>query len=240
MAFDIAIIHWRSIAEFAAALKTIKRPAWCYGITNHNTYIPNEDQWRGMASMLSMQATYVAKGWPSGPNLYLCAKAPNPSDQGVWQMTPITRPGTHAGACNNSHLGIENVGDFDRAPPSADQYTLLIAINLLIMQAWGLPPDVINVHNECMTGRTCPGKFLTGTQIRADLNSKPPKPPKPPATTRYRAITCAPVFQDRRPDAPLVLTVTAGTVELIDDVTAGWVHLSSGAGFSPLSCWEKV
>ena len=61
-----------------------------------------------------------------------------------------------------------------------------------------------------------------------------------PATHVYRAITCAPVFQDRRPDAPLALTIAAGVEELVDDVTNGWVHLSSGAGFSPLSCWKRV
>lgn len=56
----------------------------------------------------------------------------------------------------------------------------------------------------------------------------------------YRAITCAPVFQDRRPDAPLALTVSAGTVEPMNDLTNGWLHFESEAGFSPLSCWEQV
>lgn len=61
-----------------------------------------------------------------------------------------------------------------------------------------------------------------------------------PSPRPYRAVTCAPVFQDRRPDAPLALAITAGTIERIDDVTAGWAHLHSGAGFSPLSCWEPL
>ncbi len=56
----------------------------------------------------------------------------------------------------------------------------------------------------------------------------------------YRAKTCAPVFEDRRPDAPLALTVSAGQVEVMDDLTGGWLHLENEAGFSPVSCWEIV
>lgn len=238
MSFDATIIHWRTIAEFAAALKTIKRPAWCAALTHHNTYVPDDLTWRGMASMLSMRDFYRdTRGWPSGPHLYLCAQAPNPADTGIWQMTPITHVGTHAGACNRDHLGIENVGNFEDRAPSPDQYALLIQITRLILQQWGLPPEKVNVHNECMTGRTCPGKHLTGAQIRADLLVPIPRPP-PHAT--YRAVTCAPILQDRRPDAPLAGSVTAGTVEAIDDVTSGWIHLQSGLGFSPISCWELL
>lgn len=57
---------------------------------------------------------------------------------------------------------------------------------------------------------------------------------------RYRAITCAPIFQDRRPDAPLAGSASAGTIEAIDDLTSGWLHLQSGLGFSPIGCWERA
>lgn len=176
--FDAQIIHWKTIGEFAEYLKLIPRPSWCAGITHHNTYQPDERDWAGLASMNAMLKYYRdTKKWPSGPNLYLCANAPNPADTGIWQMTPIIRPGTHAGACNADHLGIESVGDFDKAPPSLDQYTLLISITVLIMHQWGLPPASVNVHRECMVGRTCPGKYLSGPQIRADLGL--PAPPDP-------------------------------------------------------------
>lgn len=175
-AFDAQIIHWPTISAFAAYLQGVPRPSWVTGLTNHNTYIPNEFQWRGMASMDSMMQTYIKKGWSAGPHLYLCASAPNPADTGIWQMTPLSHIGVHAGACNAHHLGIENVGDFDARPPTADQYTLLITVNLLILKQWGLPPTSVNVHNECMTGRTCPGKHLTGAQIRATLQAPAPRP----------------------------------------------------------------
>lgn len=180
MTFDAHIFHWPTLSAFDAYLQTVPRPAWCHGLTNHNTFIPNEDQWRGQRSVESCMQTYINKGWPSGPHLFLAAAAPNPADTGIFQLTPIAHPGTHAGACNADHLGIENVGDFNRAPPSADQYTLLLTVNRLLLAHWMLTPSMVNVHNECMAGRTCPGKYLTGAQIRADLSTAwPPAPVDP-------------------------------------------------------------
>jgi hypothetical protein len=237
-AFDAKIVHWHSITEFAAHLATVPRPSWCAGITHHNTYQPDDLSWRGMASMLSMRDYYRdTKQWPSGPNLFLAAKSPNPADRGIWQMTPITRPGTHAGACNAHHLGIENVGNFDKAPPTPDQYTLLIAVTLLILHQWGLPPTAVNVHNECMQGRTCPGKYLTGTQIRASLNSPPP----PPLTKRYR-VKRRFVTQRKEDNGPPHVRELVPGEELVVDkwYTNGRVHFATGEGFGDLADLEPI
>lgn len=237
--FDIDVRHWPTLSAFTAYLQTVPRPAWCTGLTNHNTYIPNEKQWRGAISMSSMRDTYIAKGWSSGPNLYLCAEAPNPIDTGIWQMTPITRPGTHAGACNAHHLGIENVGDFDAAPPSADQLTLLLAVNRIILATWGLPPESVNVHNECMAGRTCPGKYLTGAMIRKALKEGWNAQPQP-LTKRYR-VKRTMISQRQEGGAPY-----AGELAPGDEVTAdkwytnGMIHLQDGRGFVLLSDLEPV
>lgn len=184
MPFDIQIIHWPTISAFTAYLQGVPRPSWCKGITNHNTYIPNETQWHGRASVESCMHTYIAKGWSAGPHLFLAAEAPNAADTGIWQMTPLAHPGVHAGACNSDHLGIENVGDFDAHSPSPAQYTLLLAVNRALLERWGMPPASVKVHNECMAGRTCPGKYLTGTQIRASLSA--PWPAQPPVDTFAR------------------------------------------------------
>lgn len=181
MSFDATIRHWRTIAEFAAYLQTVPRPGYVRRLCNHNTFIPNEKTWRGMASMFSMRDYYRdTKKWSSGPHLYLAATAPNAADTGIYQMTPLAHPGTHAGDCNEDALGLEWVGDFDAARPSAAQYGLGITINLLIMHAWGLPPSSVVVHNECMPGRTCPGKYLTGVQIRDTLMQPAPRPAPDP------------------------------------------------------------
>lgn len=94
--FDADFKHWPTVEAFVAYLATIKRPAWCHGITNHNTYIPNESQWHGIKSLDSMRSTYIGKGWSAGPYLYLAAEAPNLADTGIFQMTPLT------GRCGSS------------------------------------------------------------------------------------------------------------------------------------------
>lgn len=132
--------------------------------------------------------TYIAKGWSAGPHLFLAAEAPNPADTGIWQLTPLSHLGVHAGACNVDHLGIENVGDFDAHPPSPAQLTLLLAVNRALLARWMLTPANVNVHNECMTGRTCPGKYLTGTQIRAALSGSWPVTTPPDPFARWGAI----------------------------------------------------
>jgi hypothetical protein len=179
--FDADFQHWPTLAAFTAYLQGVPRPAWCTGITNHNTYIPNELQWRGLASMQSMRATYIAKGWSAGPHLYLCAEAPNPADTGIWQMTPsemsactpaLATPTTWASRTSATSMPVR------RLQPNIH---LLLAVNRAILAWWGIPPEKVNVHNECMAGRTCPGKYLTGTQIRASLNSAwSPAPPTDP------------------------------------------------------------
>lgn len=231
MAFDAAIRHWPTLEAFAAYLRTVPRPSWCKGLTNHNSYIPNELQWRGIASVEGCQLTYVGKGWSAGPHLFLAAEAPKAADRGIFQLTSIQHRGTHAGDCNDDHLGIENVGDFDARPPSPAQYQLLLAVNHLILQTWMLPPESVNVHNECMSGRTCPGRYLTGAQIRADL-AKPAPPAK--QLQAYRAIGL-PIYQRQDGAGPLAGHLQPDEPVLVDMVYAnGMGHLLDGRGFVDL------
>ncbi len=224
MAFDMQLIHWPTVAAFAAYLQPIARPTWCIGMTNHNTYIPNETQWRGATSMASMRAAYVGKGWTSGPHLFLAAECPNPADAGIWQMTPVIHQGTHAGQCNSDHLGIENVGDFNARPPSAAQYDLLLAVNRVILDHWRLRVENVNVHRECMPGRTCPGQYLTGEQIRTDLAA-------PALPAAYRVLG-TPVWQRQDCTGQVAMYLGVGVVEQVDKhYPEGTAHLSSGAGF---------
>jgi hypothetical protein len=62
----------------------------------------------------------------------------------------------------------------------------------------------------------------------------------PAPIVRYRARGGTPIFQDRRPDAPLAGWLEAGAEEEVDDLTGGWLHLRSGWGFAPLSCMERL
>ena len=237
MAFDADIKFWPNISAFAAHLQGVPRPSWCSGITHHNTYKPNDLTWLGRASMVSMMEYYRdAKGWSSGPHLYLAADAPHAADQGIWQLTPMTHPGTHAGPCNKDHLGIENVGDFQDRPPTADQYTLLITVTLLILRHWGMPPEAVNVHRDCMPGRTCPGKFLTSAQIRADL-MKPP----PPLTKRYRVKHRYLTQRKEDNGPPFVRELVSGEEVVVNAWYANnRVHFADGSGFADLSDLEAI
>jgi N-acetylmuramoyl-L-alanine amidase-like protein len=237
--FAAQIIHWPTLAAFVAHLATVPRPSWCKGITNHNTYIPNEATWYGIPSVKSCMKTYIGKGWDAGPHLFVAAVAPNPAHLGIFQLTPLTHQGIHAGACNTDHLGIEHVGDFDARAPTYAQYQLLLDVNRAILKAWGLPASAVNVHNECMPGRTCPGRHLTGAQIRADLVL-----PKPLPVRRYRVKVPSYWLEDRRADAPIAnqghALLQAGDVIAIDDVTSGWCHAANGIGFTPIAALEAL
>lgn len=156
MSFNSDIRQFTTPAAFAAYLTTLPKPAWRpKGSTYHNTYRPTEAQWRGKASMLSMQAGYKAKGWTAGPHVFLALGSPNPAHNGIWQMTMPTEPGVHGVTCNSTHFGIEVVGDFQDKPPSAAQQQLLLDVVAALHRWAGIGP-VLNAHRDCVV-RTCPG-----------------------------------------------------------------------------------
>ena len=230
--FDSNIQRWATLDAFLAFLRTVPRPAWCIGLTIHNTYIPNEQQWRGLASMRSMQQGYIAKGWSAGPHLFLAADCTTVSDAGIWQMTPLDRVGVHAGPCNSARLGIENVADWNARPPTVSQKALLYGVIKGFIRAWQIETSEIRVHNECMPGRTCPGKFMTGEQLRHEISQVQPK--------RCRVAGLL-VYQQQNLQGPIALELPSGT--LVDiDVTYpnGAGHLKDGSGFVDMKRLERL
>ena len=77
-----------------------------------------------------------------------------------------------------------------------------------------------------MTGRTCPGKFLSGPQIRADLSAPRPRPL--PTAKPYR-VHQIPVYQRSDHTGPLWGYLAAGESIAIDDMQN--LHLADGRGF---------
>lgn len=146
-------LHFPTVDLFAAWLATRPRPRWSpIGSTYHNTYRPTRDQWRGRASMASMADGYAAKGWSTGPHLFL---ATGTTHDGIFVMCPPEQPAIHGVACNATHFGIENVGDYHATPMDEPQLGLLVA-TLAVLHRWaGLGP-VVNAHRDCVA-RTCPG-----------------------------------------------------------------------------------
>lgn len=159
MAFNSVNRQFPALDQFAAYLATLPSPDWPganpVGSTYHNSYIPNITQWRGLASMRSMQATYEAKGWTAGPHLFLARGAPNAAHDGVFVMTPPTSPGVHSPSCNGARFGVELVGDFQNNAPTVAQQQLLID-TLVLLHRWARLGPNLNAHRDC-DPRTCPG-----------------------------------------------------------------------------------
>lgn len=145
--------------------------------------------------------------------------------------------GTAVSGFTNAHsIGIEAHVSVGEVWTTA-QHDALTWLVRWLMGLYGISPAMIETHRAIALphGRKSDPEGWPNPDFyawRAGLAQ--------PSHRAYRAVTCAPVFQDRRPDAPLALSVSAGQVEQIDDVTNGWLHLLSGAGFSPISCWEAL
>lgn len=226
MTFDAQIIHWPDVPAFTAYLATIPRPDWCDGATAHNTYRPNESQWRGLASMRGMCGLYEARGWSAGPHLFLAAECERPIDSGIWQMTPLDHTGIHAGACNKTRLGIESVADWQARPPTPMQYRMLLDVMEAICRAWQFAASAINVHKECMPERTCPGRYLPPAQLRADLEAR-----LVPRPVVYR-VAGLPVYERQDLTGPIAGYLDSGAHVAIDMLyDDGAAHLDSGLGF---------
>lgn len=230
MSFDSTILRFANAAEYAAYLSAFPLPQWPagrpVGSTIHNTYKPAEIDWRGNASMLAMRGEYMRKGWDSGPHVYVAVGSPQAAWDGVWQMTPPIRPGTHAGACNSGRFGIEVVGDFQSRHWSPAQRALLLD-TLTALHRWaGCGPDIVG-HRDCMSGRTCPGQCAYDDlpQLRADLTGRL-------HSLQTLTVRGAAVYQDRACVGPVALYLAPGEQVVIDvDYGDGVVHLANGAGF---------
>lgn len=156
VAFHNLNLRFPDLPSFAAWLRSHPALTWKpAGSTYHNTYRPDEAQWRGHVSMRSMQETYEAKGWDRGPHLYLAAGTA-PGTEGIFVMTPPSLPGIHAGACNPTRFGIEVVGDFQNRRMTEAQLALLVGAAAELHRYARIGPDII-AHRDCMPGRTCPG-----------------------------------------------------------------------------------
>lgn len=256
--------QFKTVAEFASYLRTLPTPSWMLGGKKrgpvgtciHNTYKPVEKDWRGRATMDGMIKHYAAQGWETGPHLFFACHSPNPEHDGIWTMTPLSRPGTHAGACNVGWFGAEMVGDFHRRQWSTKQRALLLG-GLEALHRWAHLPANINGHRDCMPGRTCPGDaaYADLLRFRDDLAVVLAFRVGPTPEAPYPYIVRSPcaVLTDRKPDAPLAAGPDNGMRVLlpgervnIGDITLGWAWIKTGPGrldgpgFVPLSYLEKA
>lgn len=136
----------------------------------HHTWKPTVETWRGLASMRAMQRYYGALGWSSAPHIY-CAP------DGIWLFTPMKDVGVHAGRGNGSlragwySLGIEMVGDYDRARPSGAvwHYTRIVLASL--SRKLAIPPERLIAFHRDYSTKTCPGRAVTKEWVIAETRA---------------------------------------------------------------------
>lgn len=150
----------------------------------HHTYRPDENQWRGLASMRGMQTFYRGKGWTAAPHIYV---APD----GIWLFTPMSQIGIHAGTGNGSlragwySIGLEMVGYFDKRRPSGPVWDYAKAVMGGLSRRLNIPPrQLISFHRDYTNQKSCPGWSVTKEwvwgEVDAWLNNSPPPTPPPP------------------------------------------------------------
>ena len=160
--------HWPTLAAFQQHLAAHDPAvaAWAQGLTLHHTYRPLPSQWRGVASLAGLRDFYVEKGWSAGPHLFLVAGAPDPKDDGIWQLTPLSEPGIHAGQCNTALWGIEIAGGYDRVPWPTPVADLVYGVGCALLVADEHVPQTVLLEDLVVDGQDGPARIAEN-----DLNA---------------------------------------------------------------------
>lgn len=169
--FRADIRHWPTVAAFRAHLAQYD-PAvcgWVKRVVLHHTVLPQPSGWRGLQSMRNLCRYYQGLGWDSGPHLFLCVGAPDPDDDGIFQLTPLSERAIHANACNADGIGIEVVGNYNLQPwpPALDALVLGTAGAFIHWRH--LPRTAVVGHRDCGSRKTCPGRAINLDMVRARL-----------------------------------------------------------------------
>jgi hypothetical protein len=121
--------------------------------------------------------------WDRGPHLFV-------DDLFIWQMTPLSERGIHAGAANKDRIGIEVVGDYTRVPWPTPVARLALGAAAAWLRWQAIPVNDVTVRGHNSYGKPeCPGKAINLGDVRlrlARINSPavPLVAPVPTADTR--------------------------------------------------------
>lgn len=139
----------------------------------HHTVKPTEVEWSGLPTMLSMQNYYSGLGWTAAPHIYA---APD----GIWLFTPMRDVGVHAGIGNSGYengqfwysIGLEMVGDFDRARPRGAVWDGAVAVMGELALRLNIPPShLISFHRDYTNQKSCPGWTVTKDWVFAHVEA---------------------------------------------------------------------
>lgn len=167
MSFLVDIRHWPTLEAFRAHLWAHNPQicAWATEIVYHHTWKPTAAQWRGRPSVDGLLRYYRDTcHWSAGPHLFI---APD----GIWQLSPLDRPGIHANAANPRSWGLEVVGDYDKAPWPTDLAELAYGAGEALLQWRGLAVSELSINGHRRYNRTksCPGWAINVDGVRAEL-----------------------------------------------------------------------
>jgi N-acetyl-anhydromuramyl-L-alanine amidase AmpD len=179
--------------------KVLSIPAWLDYVANynfgavapsrvvlHHTWKPTVAQWAGLRSMQGMQKYYAGKGWTAAPHMYV-------GPDGIWLFTPMSQVGIHAGTGNSGRsggkfwysIGIEMVGDYDKARPSGAIWEASKAVMGGLSKRLGIPPrQLISFHRDYTNQKSCPGWAITKDWVFGEVEAwiagqQPPPAPAP-------------------------------------------------------------
>jgi hypothetical protein len=175
--FAMDVRQWRTVGAFRRHLAQYSAQAtapWARGVVMHHTIKPLAADWQGAASMLALARFYRhTNRWESGPHLFVVSGCPDPRDAGIWQLSPLNRPGIHAGECNAAMWGIEVVGNYDGAtwPPDVAALAQGATAALLSWRGLSVTGATLKGHRDCNSPKSCPGTALNMEAVRRGVGA---------------------------------------------------------------------
>lgn len=171
--FDYEYRDFAGPMDFEAYVMSLPPVRWAEGVVLHHTYSPTLPEWhvstpRAELDKLAHYYQYDVKnkdgstGWPAGPHLFI-------SDVGIYQMTPLTHVGVHAGPCNSNYWGIEVVGNYDNHYWSPGTEHLVLGATAVLMRhahVTTINEKTLRGHRDCASPKTCPGSAISMDLVR--------------------------------------------------------------------------
>jgi hypothetical protein len=163
MSFDNVGRVWTR-ESLRAYLKTIKNSHGFKGVCIHHTAEPSLAMRLGgltVQHIENMQWGYQNNlGWSRGPHLFT-------DENQCFGMTPLTMRGNHAVSFNNTHIGVEMLGNFDREDPKSGRglevctFTAGIVYELLDWLGVEANAQTVRFHrDDPQTRKSCPGRLV--------------------------------------------------------------------------------
>jgi len=162
----------------------------------HHTYSPTPANWNGLKTMQGIRTAHRRRGFSdiachaySGPDgLVYNGRAPNVSncacqypDEGssTWPAELRKLSNGSKRWMNAYGFGLETVGNFDEEDP-AQSAAMSLSLDVLaqVHDIWGIPVAHSFFHRD-VSSKTCPGKRVTKTWVRAELTKRMNAEPAP-------------------------------------------------------------